>query len=70
MYDLLYDFFYTKLLNTAALNDFTLSVLNNTINLREYLSHTLSIIGIILVVVAFFLFARWLIRTFMGFFKW
>lgn len=70
MYDLFYDFYYGNLLDTSYLNDFTLTLMNNSINLRVYLSHTLTIISIALCLVALWCFAKWLIKMFGGLFKW
>lgn len=70
MYDLFYDWVYNSFLNTQELNDFTFEVLNNTINLRTYLAHTITIFFMILCLVVFLLFARWLIKIFAGLFKW
>lgn len=70
MYDIIYSWVYDNFLNTQALNDFTFEMFNNTINMRVYLSHTITIVFMVLALVLLILFARWLIKLFAGLFKW
>ena len=66
MYSLFFDWYYNTIFDDVNLKGFTSSVFNESIDFAEWLSHTASIISMIMFVVIMFLFIRWLFRLFGG----
>lgn len=68
MYDIIYQFIYGSIFNSTSLNSFEFTIGTQTIDLNVWLSHTFTIISMIILLVCAFVFLRWLFRVVSGLF--
>lgn len=65
LYDTIYDYFY-GLFNSSKLSGYTLNIMSVDTNLAQWLSHTITITTLILLVVFLALVVRYIFRVFSG----
>lgn len=70
LYYLCYDFIHDTLFGVGSLDNFTFTLMGQSLDMSSYLSHTLSIVFIGLLFVFIVKFIIWLFKWFGGLFKW
>lgn len=68
MYQIIYDFIYTYLFATSDLDNYSDTILGVSTNMAEWLSHSLTIISIVLIFVFLIIFIKWLFKLVSGLF--
>lgn len=66
MYDIIYDFIHDNLLTSLDLSTYSMSVMGVNTSFDVWLSHTLSIISIVLLFIVAVLFTKWIFKLASG----